>query len=134
MAIIPTTPIKTVVDYDAGGWIHKHDLRWRQVANAGGPVDIFGMCSSACTLVVAHVPKHRICFGENAHLNFHMPRLINDDGPPSLEHARWMVDAYPDDIRDWIIAKGGAEKLPYHGYWRLTASELWKMGYRRCVL
>ena len=132
MTILPTTPIKTVVEYDPGGWIKEHDDRWRLIAAQGGPVDILGMCQSACTLALAHVRKDRLCFGENAYLNFHMPRLNHDGGPPALEHAKWMFDIYPGDIRGWLIAKGGLEKMPLQGYWKLPASDLWQMGYRRC--
>jgi hypothetical protein len=28
---------------------------------------------------------------------------------------------------------GMQERLPLYGYWTLTAHELWKMGYRRCI-
>ena len=34
-------------------------------------------------------------------------------------------------FRGLIEAKGGAEKLPLHGYWTLPARDLWQMGYRR---
>jgi hypothetical protein len=43
-----------------------------------------------------------------------------------------MFDAYPKDIRAWLNAKGGLDKMPLNGYWLMTASELWKMGYRDC--
>jgi hypothetical protein len=38
----------------------------------------------------------------------------------------------PADIRAWIEAKGGAEKMPQWTFWTLGAEELWKMGYRKC--
>ena len=34
-------------------------------------------------------------------------------------------------VRGRIEAKGGAEKLPLHGYWTLPARDLWQTGYRR---
>jgi hypothetical protein len=44
-----------------------------------------------------------------------------------------MVDQYPDDIRGWIIAKGGADEIPLNTFWTLGAKQLWQMGYRRCA-
>jgi hypothetical protein len=44
-----------------------------------------------------------------------------------------MFFSYPADICGWLVAKGGLEKLPLHGYWTLPASDLWQMGYRRCA-
>ena len=96
-----------------------------------GPVDILGMCQSACTLVTAYIRKDRLCFGERGYLSFHMARLLSNDRP-SLESTQWIIDQYPDDIRGWIIAKGGAAKMPIEGYWTLPASDLWQMGYRKC--
>jgi hypothetical protein len=43
-----------------------------------------------------------------------------------------MVNQYPQDIRAWIIAKGGVEKMNIQQMWKLDASELWDMGYRKC--
>ena len=45
---------------------------------------------------------------------------------------RWMVNQYPQDIRAWIIAKGGVEKMTIWQMWKLDAEELWQMGYRKC--
>ena len=42
------------------------------------------------------------------------------------------LDQYPVDVRNWLDAKGGAERMPQRGYWTMPASELWQMGYRRC--
>ena len=124
-------PPKTVVWHDTGGLISKHDARWIAIGTQGGEVEILGMCQSACTMVTARIPKHRLCFGKDAYLNFHMARL-SVDGPPAIEDTKWMISVYPDDIRKWINARGGLENMPYEGFWRLPASELWKMGYRRC--
>ena len=44
-----------------------------------------------------------------------------------------MISHYPQDIRLWIRAKGDAEKMPLHGFWTLTAHELWEMGYQKCA-
>jgi hypothetical protein len=60
-----------------------------------------------------------------------MARLAANDRP-SPESTQWMISMYPDDIRGWLVARGGLEKMPIEGYWKLPASDLWKMGYRRC--
>ena len=44
-----------------------------------------------------------------------------------------MVKTYPEDIRAWIESKGGYTKLSMEGNWALTASDLWKMAYRKCA-
>jgi hypothetical protein len=43
-----------------------------------------------------------------------------------------MLNQYPQDIRLWIRAKGGVEKMTIYAIWKLTAEELWAMGYRKC--
>jgi hypothetical protein len=101
------------------------------IASAGGPVKILGMCQSGCTMATVHIPKDRLCFGERGYLNFHQARYA--DGRPAVKSTEWMIKNYPADIRDWLIAKGGLEKMPLEGYWKLPASELWKMGYRKCA-
>lgn len=65
MRQVPTTPPLTVVPFDEGGMPNQHDANWRAVAAQGGPVKILGMCQSACTMVLAHIPKDRLCFGED---------------------------------------------------------------------
>jgi hypothetical protein len=54
-------------------------------------------------------------------------------GARDLMDTMWMVNQYPDDIRNWIEAKGGVAKMPLNTFWTLPASDLWQMGYRRCA-
>ena len=84
MQIWPTTPIKVVVENDEGGLISAYDARWQQIAAQNGPVDILGLCQSACTLALAYIPKERLCFGEDARLNFHHARVGSWQGPVSM--------------------------------------------------
>jgi hypothetical protein len=51
---------------------------------------------------------------------------------PSPEMTQWMIDQYPADIRGWIAAHGGSEKMPWSGFLMMHAYELWNMGYRKC--
>jgi hypothetical protein len=58
--------------------------------------------------------------------------LSAHDSSPDPKATQWVINFYPADIRGWILAKGGIEKMPIKDYWTLPASELWKMGYRKC--
>jgi hypothetical protein len=89
------------------------------------------MCQSACTLVMSNVPRERICFSATGYLNFHWASVA-DGKIASREYTQWMIESYPADIRAWIEAKGGINKMPVWWMWKLTAPELWKMGYRKC--
>jgi hypothetical protein len=121
----------TIVHNDRGGLLGVYDAYWRHVsANRPGQVEIRGMCQSACTLVMVHIPKERLCFGDRAFLNFHLASLPN--GQPSIKDSQEMIDSYPADIRGWINAMGGIQKMPHEGVWTLHATLLWAMGYRRC--
>jgi hypothetical protein len=116
---------------ERGGRLDQHIERWKALAASGEDVEIGGFCYSACTLVLAHVPKERLCFGQGAVLGFHLARS-SLNGEPAIEASRAMFNAYPQDIRMWLQEKGGVEKMPLESLWLLFASELWQMGYRKC--
>jgi hypothetical protein len=46
-------------------------------------------------------------------LGFHQARLNDYNGPASPEATKIMFDSYPADIRGWLNARGGLEKMPY---------------------
>ena len=84
-------------------------------------------------MIVAYIPTHRLCFGEWATLEFHSaaqswehPKL------PAPMTTRRMFNSYPENIRAWLLDKGGVEKMTIEEMWILTAPELWAMGYRKC--
>jgi hypothetical protein len=122
---------KTFLWGERGGRIDQHIERWKALAASGDDVEIRSFCYSACTLVTAYIPKKRLCFSFTAVLAFHLARFPN--GEPSIEVSRWMFNAYPEDIRAWLRAKGGLEKMPLQGFWLMSPSELWQMGYRDCA-
>ena len=126
----PPSPKFEIVT-DLGGNVDEYQQHWFKVRDLGANVEIIGGCESACTMVLSYVPKARICFAPYAWLAFHSARLTTNNAP-SPHANRYMFDRYPPEIRAWLVAKGGWEKLPLTGYWRLEASELFKMGYRRC--
>jgi hypothetical protein len=120
----------TFLGRERGGRIDQYIERWKALAASGDDVEIRDFCYSACTLVTAYIPKERLCFSVAATLAFHLARFPN--GEPSMEVSRWMFNAYPEDIRAWLRAKGGLEKMPLEGFWLMSPSELWQMGYRDC--
>jgi hypothetical protein len=121
-----------VLTYEPGGLLNTHVERFRAIAERGAEVEIRGLCQSACTLILGHIPRERLCFSEQAKLNFHL--ASHADGTASMEHTRWVFGWYPADIKAWINSRGGPEKMPppFQGFWTLPASELFKMGYRKC--
>jgi hypothetical protein len=123
---------ETIIQDDFGGVINEYVDRWRRLAAQGGEVKVLGKCSSACTLITAYIPKNRLCFGQNASLSFHQARNPETNSP-SLNVTTWMIRSYPDDIRNWLLAHGGIEKMPQlNSFWMVHAYELWDMGYRKC--
>jgi len=148
----PTVPIYTTVIHDEpGGTVMQHEIRFRKLAESGDNVEIRGSCMSACTLVVAYVPKERLCFGEHGKLMFHQVRILKQGTKQGVKQdpkdwsfettqtyllgTQAMVAKYPQDIQMWIKDHGGADDLPgdtpYH-WLTLYAGELWNMGYRKC--
>ena len=78
-------PKKGILLYDEpGGVIKKHIERWQELARSGSDVEILGPCYSACTLILAYVPKERLCFGAFASLQFHLA-WYRETGKPSLD-------------------------------------------------
>jgi hypothetical protein len=101
------------------------------ILHEGGDVEVLGQCGSACTLVTAYIPRARLCFGKHAALAFHQARNPHDDSP-SRDASMWMMLKYPDDIRSWLNAHGGVDRMTVKEYWMLPAKQLWQMGYRKC--
>lgn len=127
------TPPTVMVLHNNGGNLSEFVAYWRTVAIAPDVVKIFGPCASGCTMVMAYIPKERLCFGPRGALLFHQARLnAKDWWISSPETSKWMIDKYPANIRHWVMAKGGPEKMLSDSYWTLPAEELWEMGYRKC--
>jgi hypothetical protein len=68
--------IVTVIRVGRGGELDAHDKRYKALAVLGGEVEIRGPCSSACTLVMHHISKDKLCFSERASLRFHLARQL----------------------------------------------------------
>jgi hypothetical protein len=132
-----TWPRLTTVLYDeSGGILQEHIKRFKALAASGNNVEVRSYCPSACTMIVAYVPSDRICFAEGTGLGFHMAQeMVGTDYATlklSPKTAQWMVDQYPQAIREWIIDRGGVAKMTVGEPWTLDAPTLWQMGYRKC--
>ena len=127
--VIPSRP--HVIGFDRGGVLTEYVERYETLKAQGNDVEVRGQCESACTLVTSVIPKARLCFGDNAALHFHKAHV---QGNPSSYATQWMIDSYPAEIRNWIVAKGGAMQMPEHTFWTLPAPVLWSLGYRRCAM
>jgi len=128
----PTPPKSSILIYlEPGGVIKEHIERWQELARSGADVEILGPCYSACTLIVAYVPKERLCFGAFATLQFHLA-WDRETGKPSLDASLWMLKQYPREIYDWIMERGGVASMTIPTFWELRAPNLWRWGYRQC--
>jgi hypothetical protein len=82
-----------------GGSVAAYDAHWQELARRGVDVRVVGPCQSACTVLLGHIPRGRICVTPEAAFGFHMAHL-----PQATATLR---GAYPPDITQWINAHGG---------------------------
>ncbi len=85
-----------------GGSVARYDARWTALAARGVSVRIVGACQSACTDLLGHIPRSRICVTPAARFGFHLANL------PSATATLWA--GYAGDIRGWIQQHGGLTK------------------------
>ncbi len=86
------------VSDDHGGSVAAYDARWTSLAAKGDSVRIVGPCQSACTVLLGHIPRARICVTPEGSFGFHLAHL------PSAQQTVWA--AYASDIRQWIERNG----------------------------
>jgi hypothetical protein len=82
-----------------GGKVSAYNARWQALAARGVNVRIVGPCQSACTVLLGHIPRSRICVTPNASFGFHLAKL-----PQATATLR---AAYASDITAWIDRHGG---------------------------
>jgi hypothetical protein len=134
MAQFPRAGVIVLQD-QLGGIIPLYKRLFEVLEATGNNIEIRGVCASACTLVLSYIPKERLCFTKKAWLGFHqysqmVSGMITEE---TIKQSRADYDSYPQDIREWLEQKGGFEKMPHRAeYWKISAPELWKMGYRKC--
>ena len=87
------------VSDDHGGSVAAYEQQWRDYAARGVDVRIVGPCQSACTVLLGHIPRRRICVTPEARFGFHLAHRGD------MTAALW--NAYASDIKGWINAHGG---------------------------
>ncbi len=104
-----------IIDHDPGGRIGARAALIR----TSGPVEIRGVCASACTMHLSNG-----CVHPQAHLIFHGPQVQE---PDAFEHwSAVMARHYPPAIREWFMQSGR------YGTWDMTGSSAIRMGAEPC--
>jgi hypothetical protein len=85
-----------------GGSVAEYDSRWAGYAARGVDVKIVGPCQSACTVLLGHIPRDKICVTPDASFGFHLAHLASATAT--------LRSAYQADVRAWIEAHGGLNK------------------------
>jgi hypothetical protein len=85
-----------------GGSVSEYDARWAGLAARGVSVRIVGPCQSACTVLLRHIPRSRICVTPAASFGFHLAHLS------SASATLW--SSYQPDIQAWINQHGGLQR------------------------
>jgi hypothetical protein len=94
---------ETIDVYDNhGGSVAQYNARWAGLAARGVSVRIVGPCQSACTILLGHIPRNRICVMPAARFGFHLAKR--------QDATQMLWAAYQADIRGWINAHGGLRK------------------------
>jgi hypothetical protein len=112
------------INDDTGGLIDTYVQKFSRMRDSGERIVVDGQCLSACTLVLAMVPRDRICVTPNAVFGFHSAWSYDAQGGEALDRkaTRNMWGMYPARIRQWIGANGGLHpKLIYLRGRQLTA-------------
>jgi hypothetical protein len=103
LAISAPAAAETIDVFDNhGGSVAEYNARWADLAARGVSVRIVGPCQSACTVLLGHIPRSRICVTSAASFGFHLARI------PSASAMLW--NSYQSDIRAWIDQHGGLQR------------------------
>jgi hypothetical protein len=94
---------------NGGGEVGRYLQEFISMRDSGEAVVIDGTCLSACTLVLAFIPRERICVTPRAWLGFHAAWTPDPIGRPIASQwgTRTLVALYPDWVREWITRSGG---------------------------
>jgi len=82
-----------------GGIVADYDARWAGLAAQGVDVRIVGPCQSACTVLLGHIPRSRICVTPAASFGFHLAQ--------TAKSTATLWGAYDGEIQSWITQHGG---------------------------
>jgi hypothetical protein len=94
--IAPASDSATTIEVSDshGGSVVAYNARWRELAARGVDVKIVGPCQSACTILLAHIPRNKICVTPSGSFGFHTAK------DQSATAILW--NGYQPDIRAWI--------------------------------
>ena len=139
VVVVPGKPVlgrplgqPVVLRDEKGGLISAHRQRFFGYQRDGDKVEVYGGCYSACTLVTAYVPKDKLCFASGAFLAFHSAIYMRMPSEPHSDATLQMYLSYPIEIRRWIDAHGGVNRLKVREWWTMYDRDLWAIGYPRC--
>jgi hypothetical protein len=110
---------------DSGGPVGGYMQRYAAIRDSGEDVVIDGQCLSACTLVLALVPRERICLTRQAVFGFHAAMAQQEWRYPGAANAatRVLWELYPEPVRKLIAERGGlSERMIYLGANELAKS------------
>jgi hypothetical protein len=109
MTVIGTSQATVRIANDFGGRIETYLDGYEELGSSGQRVMIDGLCASACTIVLATIPRDKICVTSKATLAFHSAwdfgahrRAITNP-----EATRILFAMYPVQVRRWIAHHGG---------------------------
>jgi hypothetical protein len=100
--VVPVAAETIDVSDSHGGSVAEYNARWAALAARGVSVRIVGPCQSACTVLLGHIPRSRICVTPAAAFGFHLAHLS------SASATLW--NSYQTDIRGWINQHGGLQR------------------------
>ena len=108
-ACASTSDAAVRISRDHGGQIGPYLYAFSVIRQSGERVIIDGPCLSACTLVLAVLPRERICVTRRAQLGFHAAWSPDEDGRLVVNRpgTKIVLGIYPPPVRNRIIRNGG---------------------------
>ena len=105
LAAVSTASPAEVIDVtdNHGGRVDLYDHRWTGLAVGNPQVRVTGPCVSACTVLLKHVPRGKICVTPDASFGFHQALR------PEMTTSLWNICRYSVARRiAWTQASGSS--------------------------
>jgi hypothetical protein len=101
-----------IIRRDPGGQIGHYLHAAQRMRDSGERVIVDGACFSACTLLLAAMPRDRVCVTERAVLGYHAAWVpgANGEHVTSVSATRMMWDLYPGQVRRALARRGGLSR------------------------
>lgn len=90
-----------IIDEDEGGRVDTFLMWYGRVRDSGVPVQVRGLCGSACTLVF-NLPREQLCAESTASFGFHLFSYNGEPNPTATE--AYMRRYYPAALFNYIKA------------------------------